>query len=341
MTGVSSGSGVSSVSSVMPSGAVRADRSGALRLSVVVPCFNEQDMITATHERLSAALRGLANVTGEIVYVDDGSKDLTLERLRNIASRDSAVRVVVLSRNFGHQKALSAGLEHATGGACVIIDADLQDPPELIGEFVAQWRAGADVAYGVRRRRDGESGFKLLTAHAYYRLMGKVSEADIPFDAGDFRLMDRSVIEALATMPERDRFLRGMVAWVGFRQVAVPYDRAARVAGETKYPFRRMVQFALDGLFSFSAKPLRIATYFGFFASALAVVGVLYAFTLRLFTTAVVPGWATLLIAVLFLGGVQLVSLGIIGEYIARIYGEVKQRPLYLVRERIGFPGER
>jgi glycosyltransferase involved in cell wall biosynthesis len=311
--------------------------SGAFRLSVVVPCFNEEDVIVTTHARLAAALRAIPGAEPEIIYVDDGSRDRTLELLRGLAAGDATVRVVALSRNFGHQKAITAGLENATGDAVVLIDADLQDPPEVIGEFVARWRAGVDVAYGVRRHREGESGFKLFTAHLYYRLMGRVSDHEIPFDAGDFRLLDRAVIDALGRMPERDRFMRGMVAWIGFRQEAVEYDRAARAAGETKYPFRRMVRFALDGMFSFSATPLRVATYFGFFASGLAVIGVVYAFALRLTTDEVVPGWATLLIAVLFLGGVQLVSLGIIGEYIARIYGEVKERPLYLVRERIGF----
>ena len=308
---------------------------------MVVPCFNEEAVIATTHARLSASLGAIPDATSEIVYVDDGSRDRTLDLLRGIAASDASTRVVALSRNFGHQKALTAGLAHATGDAVVLIDADLQDPPEVIAEFVARWRAGADVAYGVRRRRAGESGFKLLTAHAYYRLMGRVSDAAIPFDAGDFRLLDRSVLDALRAMPERDRFMRGMIAWVGFRQEPVSYDRAARAAGETKYPFRRMVRFALDGMFSFSATPLRMATYFGFFASVLAVLGVLYAFVLRIFADQVVPGWATLLIAVLFLGGVQLVSLGIIGEYIARIYGEVKERPLYLVRERIGFETDR
>jgi glycosyltransferase involved in cell wall biosynthesis len=311
--------------------------SGAFRLSVVVPCFNEQDVIATTHARLAAALRAIPGAEPEILYVDDGSRDRTLELLRGLAAGDGAVRVVALSRNFGHQKAITAGLESATGDAVVLIDADLQDPPEVIGEFVARWRAGIDVAYGVRRHREGESGFKLFTAHLYYRLMGRVSDHEIPFDAGDFRLLDRAVVDALSRMPERDRFMRGMIAWIGFRQEAVEYDRAARAAGETKYPFRRMVRFALDGMFSFSTTPLRLATYLGFVASGLAVVGVFWALYVRLVTHAAIPGWATLWISVLFLGGVQLVSLGVIGEYIGRIYGEVKERPLYFVRERIGF----
>jgi dolichol-phosphate mannosyltransferase len=200
--------------------------SGAFRLSVVVPCFNEQEVIAATHARLGAALRAIPGAEAEIIFVDDGSGDRTLELLRGIASTDASVRVVALSRNFGHQKAITAGLESATGDAVVLIDADLQDPPEVIAEFVSHWRTGVDVAYGVRRHREGESGFKLFTAHIYYRLMGRVSDHEIPFDAGDFRLLDRAVVDALGRMPERDRFMRGMIAWIGFRQRAVEYDRA-------------------------------------------------------------------------------------------------------------------
>lgn len=319
-----------------PAGPVKSRERGIV-LSVVVPCFDEAVVIAETHRRLAAALRAIPLTRAEILYVDDGSRDGTIELLRGIAASDPTVRVLSLSRNFGHQVALSAGLEHATGDVVTVIDADLQDPPEVIAEFVAKWREGWDVAYGVRRQRDGETGFKLATAHLFYRLISVLSRVDIPADAGDFRLLDRQVVDALLAMPERDRFVRGMVSWVGFRQVAVPYDRAARAGGETKYPLRKMVHFALDGIFSFSPQPLRLATYFGFFASGLAVVGVFYAFFLRLLTASVVPGWATLLIAVLFLGGVQLVSLGIMGEYVARIYGQVKARPLYLVRETVGF----
>ena len=312
-------------------------RTRDIALSVVVPCFDEAAVIAETHRRLATALHAIPGVRAEIIYVDDGSLDDTIELLRGIATSDATVRVLSLSRNFGHQVALSAGLEHATGDAVTVIDADLQDPPEVIAEFVARWRDGWDVVYGVRRQRQGETGFKLATAHLFYRLISVLSRVDIPADAGDFRLLDRQVVDALLAMPERDRFVRGMVSWVGFRQVAVPYDRSARAGGTTKYPLRKMVHFALDGIFSFSPQPLRLATYFGFFASGLAVVGVFYAFFLRLLTASVVPGWATLLIAVLFLGGVQLVSLGIMGEYVARIYGQVKARPLYLVRERVGF----
>jgi dolichol-phosphate mannosyltransferase len=326
-----------------------APRSGVVTLTVIVPCFNEEAVIAQTHARLSAAVRAIPHVRAELIYVDDGSRDATLDILRGLVANDPSrklptdyplVRVLSFSRNFGHQLALTAGLEHASGDAVAVIDADLQDPPEVIGELMARWRAGVDVAYGVRRHREGETGFKLFTAHLFYRLMNRLSEADIPYDAGDFRLMDRAVVDALLSMPERDRFVRGMVSWVGFRQEAVAYDRAARAAGETKYPLRKMIHFALDGIFSFSAKPLRMATYLGFVATGFAIIGVVYAFALRLSTASVVPGWATLLIAVLFLGGVQLVSLGIMGEYVARIYGQVKGRPLYLLRERVGFDGD-
>lgn len=308
-----------------------------MRLSVVVPCFNEAAVIDLSASRLLAVLGALPDVVPEVLFVDDGSRDGTLDRLRALAARHPEVRVVSFSRNFGHQFALTAGLDHADGDAVVVIDADLQDPPEVIPRLLAAWRDGYDVAYGVRLRREGETWFKRATAHLFYRLMRQLSTQDLPVDAGDFRLMDRAVVAALRALPERDRFMRGLTTWVGFRQVAVPYERHARAAGDTKYPFRKMARFALDGLLSFSAVPLRLATYFGFVVSLLSLVGIVYALYIRLFTALAVPGWAAQWITTMFLGGVQLISLGIIGEYIARIYGEVKSRPLYLVRERIGF----
>jgi dolichol-phosphate mannosyltransferase len=232
-------------------------------------------------------------------------------------------------------------VEHAGGDAVVIIDADLQDPPEVIVEMVAKWREGYHVAYGVRIDRPGETAFKLWTAKAFYRLIDRVSDTRIPLDTGDFRLMDRRVVDALASMPERDRFVRGLVSWVGFRQVAVPYQRAPRLAGESKYPLYKMLRFALDGITSFSVAPLKLATWLGFTVSALALLGIVYALVLRLFTSIWVTGWTALFIVVLFMGGVQLISLGIIGEYIGRIYGEVKRRPLYIVGERLGFEARR
>ena len=306
-------------------------------LSVVVPCFNEAEVIWQTHGRLVDALSRLNDIEFEIVYVDDGSCDATPDMLREIQALDQRVRVLRFSRNFGHQTAVSAGLEHASGDAVVLIDADLQDPPEVISEMVARWREGYHVAYGVRTDREGETRFKLATAKAFYRLLNRMSETEIPADVGDFRLMDRSVVDVLRSMPERDRFVRGMVAWAGFRQIAVPYHRAARVAGESKYPFFKMVRFALDGLTSFSRTPLRLATWMGFLVSGIAFIAIVYALVMRLFTNDWVTGWTALFIAVLFVGGAQLLSLGIIGEYVGRIYGESKRRPLYLIEEARGF----
>jgi dolichol-phosphate mannosyltransferase len=306
-------------------------------LSVVVPCFDEANVITRSHRRLSSLLASLPDIAWEILYVDDGSNDGTLDSLREIQAADPQVRVLALSRNFGHQIAASAGLEAAVGDAVVLIDADLQDPPELIPDMLARWRDGVDVVYGERESRAGETRFKRWSAGLFYRLLNRLSKTPIPIDTGDFRLMDRRVVDAVLAMPERDRFLRGMVAWAGFRQEPIRYRREARTAGESKYPLRRMLRFAADGLLSFSLVPLRLAVYMGLLASALALIGIAYALALRLFTDIWVPGWTLLFIAVLFLGGVQLLSLGVIGEYLGRVYWEVKRRPLYLVKERLGF----
>jgi dolichol-phosphate mannosyltransferase len=306
-------------------------------LSIVVPCFNEEAVLEETHRRLVPLLDRLDDLDYEIIYVDDGSRDRTPEILERLQARDPHVRVLRFSRNFGHQVAVSAGLEHAAGDATVVIDADLQDPPEVIPEMVRLWRDGYHVAYGQRTDRPGETAFKRWTASAFYRIINRLTDTEIPVDTGDFRLMDRKVVDALKAMPERDRFVRGMVSWAGFRQVPVPYARAPRFAGETKYPVRKMLRFALDGIASFSVAPLTVATWVGFAASGLALLGILYALSLRLFTRIWVPGWTAIFIAILFIGGVQLISLGIIGEYIGRIYGEAKRRPLYVVAERLGF----
>ncbi|MYK06946.1 MAG: glycosyltransferase family 2 protein, partial [Synechococcus sp. SB0670_bin_20] len=248
------------------------------------------------------------------------------------------VRVVALSRNFGHQIAVTAGLEHAAGDAVVVMDADLQDPPEIIPRMLARWRDGVDVAYGVRRKRHGEPVFKRWTAALFYRLMAALSDTSISLDTGDFRLMDRRVVDAFLAMPERDRFVRGMVAWTGFRQEPVVYERQARLAGETSYTMKKMVSLAVCGIFSFSIVPLRVATWVGLTASGLSLAAIVYALVVRLFTEQWVRGWALLLIGVMFLGRVQLMVLGIFGEYLGRIYREVKARPLYLVRQQLGFP---
>jgi dolichol-phosphate mannosyltransferase len=306
-------------------------------LSIVMPCMNEEEVLGETNMRLVEVLEQAA-LNFEIVYVDDGSSDSTPEVLRNLQSQDARIRVIRLSRNFGHQVAITAGLEHASGDAIVIIDADLQDPPEVILDFLAKWRDGYDVVYGVRTEREGETAFKLWTAKAFYRFINKLSDTPIPLDTGDFRLMDRRVVDALLSMPERDRYVRGMVSWLGFSQIAAPYRRAPRLAGVTKFSLFKMLRFAFDGIFSFSILPLRLATWTGVAASALAVFGIIAVLLERfLGVSGMVRGWSSTIIALLFIGGVQLICMGIIGEYVGRIYGESKRRPLYIVRERMGF----
>jgi polyisoprenyl-phosphate glycosyltransferase len=306
-------------------------------LSVVIPCLNEEQVLSKTHSQLVRVLNE-APVGFEVIYVDDGSTDSTAEVLRALQAQDPHTRVVRFSRNFGQQIAITAGLEHASGDAVVIIDADLQDPPAVIFEFLGKWMDGYDVVYGVRKEREGETQFKLWTAKLFYRLIGQLSDTRIPVDTGDFRLMDRRVVDALLSMPERDRFVRGMVGWLGFSQTAVAYHREPRVAGDTKYSLFKMIRFALDGIFSFSIFPLRLATWIGFAASGLAILGIIIVLLDKYFAVpGMVKGWSSTVIAVLFIGGVQLICLGIIGEYVGRIYGESKRRPLYVVRERIGF----
>jgi polyisoprenyl-phosphate glycosyltransferase len=300
-------------------------------ISVVVPCFNESAVVAECHRRLTEVL---SNAAGwyEIVYVDDGSRDNTLSELQSIYANDTNVTVVELSRNFGHQSAVSAGLEAAQGDVVVIIDADLQDPPELIAAMLQKWSEGYEVVYGVRKTRAGESSFKLWTAKFFYRLINSLSDVKIPADAGDFRLLDRKAVEAIKLMPERHRLLRGMCSWIGFRQYGLPYARAPRAAGKTKYPLRKMLNLALDGIASFSAVPLRFVSVIGFTAALLSLLGIIYALVVRLFTHHWVAGWAISFVGMLFLGGLQMMSLGVLGEYVGRIYSETKQRPLYLAR---------
>lgn len=301
-------------------------------LSIVVPCYNEQESIQACHERLTGVL-GAPGESYEIVYVDDGSSDNTAALLHEIHLRDPRVVVVQLSRNFGHQPAVTAGLSASLGQAVVIIDADLQDPPEVIPEMVSLWRSGYKVVYGIRRSRDGESGFKLWTAKAFYRVINSLSDVDIPLDAGDFRLIDRVVVDVFLGMPERHRLLRGMWSWIGFPQVGLPYERAPRFAGKTKYPLRKMLGLALDGIVSFSVFPLRIVTALGFLSAGAAFIGIVYTLWVRLLTHSWVRGWAISFVGMLFMAGVQMLCLGILGEYIGRIYTESKQRPLFIQRE--------
>ncbi len=306
-------------------------------LSVVVPLFNEELNVEPLLDRIETIVRALdGRPSYEIVIVNDGSTDDTLARLRAQLPRREHLVIVTLSRNFGHQLAATAGIEIAQGDAVVLMDGDLQDPPELIADFMAKWREGYDVVYAIRRKRKGESPFKLLTASLFYRTIKRLTKVSIPVDTGDFRLMSRRVVAALKRSPERHRFLRGMVSWVGFKQTGIEYDRDERVAGVTKYPLPKMIRFAIDGITSFSDVPLRFASYLGFFA---AVPAILYALIViafkivRINPPGYTRGWASTIVAVLFLGGVQLISLGILGEYIGRIYDEVKGRPLYLISD--------
>jgi len=305
-------------------------------LSVVTPVLNEEAVIGEFHDRLSAVL---ADVPFELVVVDDGSTDATPVLLAEIAARDPRVRVVTLSRNFGHQAALTAGLDHAVGDAVVMLDADLQDPPELIPTLVDWWCRGSDVVVAQRDSRDGESRFKLASARWFYRVIGRLAQIDLHPDAGDFRLLDRSALDALLRMRERNRYLRGMSAWVGFTQTTVPYHRASRHAGATKFSLAKMLRFSLDAVASFSYFPLQLATVLGFVFAAIAFLGIPVAVAFRI-AGQFVPGITTVVIAVLLLGGIQLMAIGVIGEYVGRIYDEVKQRPLYLVRTVTGRAGD-
>jgi dolichol-phosphate mannosyltransferase len=303
-------------------------------LSVVAPMLNEEGVAAEFHRRVSAALE---DVPFELIVVDDGSRDRTPAILSELAARDPRLRVVRLSRTFGHQTALTAGLDHARGDVVVMMDADLQDPPEVIPELLARWRDGADVVAARRRRREGETRFKLASARWFYRLMSRLAQVQMEPDAGDFRLLDRRALDALLELRERARYLRGLTAWVGFEQATVEYDRAARAAGQTKYPLAKMVRFAIDGLSSFSHLPLRLATYAGIACSALAFLGLPLTVVAR-YAGIYDRGVPSLLFVVLFIGGLQLLTLGVIGEYIGRIYDEVKRRPLYVVAERRNEP---
>jgi dolichol-phosphate mannosyltransferase len=304
-----------------------------IELSVVIPCYNEEEVLAECHRRLADVLGG-AGLNYECIFVDDGSRDHTWLQLAEM-QRVSAGRVVAvsLSRNFGHQPAVSAGLSLARGNAVVIIDADLQDPPEQILEMVKIWRAGSEVVYGVRESRDGESQFKLVSAKMFYWLIGSLSDVQIPADTGDFRLIDRRVVDVMLSMPERHRLLRGICSWTGFKQTPLYYKRAARFAGSTKYPLKKMMLLGLDGIISFSVVPLRLMTLAGGITAVLSVVGILWALGVRILTRSWVAGWATLFIVVLFLSGMQMLCLGILGEYVGRIYTEVKQRPLFVIRD--------
>ena len=303
-------------------------------LSVVAPVLDEEGSVAELHRRLTEALAPLG--TYEIVVVDDGSRDRTWQILTELAAADPHLRLVRLSRNFGHQVAMTAGLDAARGDAVVCMDGDLQDPPEVIPELVARWREGYDVVYAVRTARPGETRYKRWTAGAFYRLIGRMSPVEIPAEAGDFRLLSRRAADALRAMPERARFLRGMSSWIGFPQAGVPYEREARTSGTTKYPTRKMVRFASDAITSFSTTPLRVVAVTGFVLVGFCALYLGYTLYKRVFTDDTIQGWTSVIVIVLLIGGVQLVSLGVIGQYVARIYDEVKGRPLYVVSEVVG-----
>jgi len=307
-------------------------------LSIIAPIYNERENLSELHRRVGQVMKSTGD-SWELLLVDDGSTDGSTEVILALGKSDKHVLPVIFARNFGHQVAVTAGLDYSLGQAVVVIDADLQDPPELIPDLVARWREGYEVVYAVRAEREGETWFKKATAALFYRLISRITDVKIPLDTGDFRLLDRKVVDAIKQMRERHRFLRGMAAWVGFRQVGVPYRRAARTAGATKYPFRKMLRLAITAVTGFSYFPLQIATYLGFLSAGLSALAIPIVIALRLAGHQAFLGQATTLIAVLFLGGVQLISLGIMGEYVGRLYDEAKGRPLYVVRQAPERPG--
>lgn len=301
-------------------------------LSIVVPVFNETEVIDMFYQRVKKMVDALDSLLYEIIFVDDGSVDDSYQKLMDLTNSDPNIRILKFSRNFGHQIAITAGIDNAKGDAVVVIDADLQDPPEVINKFIEKWEAGYDVVYGVRETREGESKLKLFTAALFYRLLKIIIKIDIPVDVGDFRLMSNRAVKYFRELRERDRFVRGLVSWIGFKQTGVKYERDKRYAGVTKYPFTKMFKFALDGITSFSSLPLKLSSWLGYFTSLLAFLYLASVFVQRMLGYTV-HGWATIMVAMLLIGGVQLICLGIVGEYIGRISNEIKQRPLYIIEE--------
>ncbi|MEN3185783.1 MAG: glycosyltransferase family 2 protein [Atribacterota bacterium] len=307
----------------------------SIAVSIVIPVFDEEDVLSETYRRLTTVMEKIGQ-SYELIFVNDGSQDGSRVILEELARKDQRVRVIHFSRNFGHQAAITAGMDYARGRAVIVIDADLQDPPEVIPEMLTKWREGYEVVYGKRIKREGETFFKRFTALLFYRLLQKMTNVDIPLDTGDFRLLDRKVVEVMRLLREKNRFVRGLVSWIGFRQVALPYVREKRFAGETKYPLRKMLKLAWDGMTSFSDKPLKIASYVGFLLSLVSFVYLLVIIISKLLGKSTVPGWASLAVINLFFSGIILVILGVMGEYIGRIYDEAKGRPLYIVEKITG-----
>ena len=306
------------------------------KISVVVPMYYEEEVAKECYTRLKDVLEKIENYNYEIIFVNDGSKDKTLEILKKIAKENKNVKIISFSRNFGHQCAVTAGLRYVTGDAIVIIDADLQDPPELIPEMIKLWEEGNEVIYGKRKSREGESRFKLLTASMFYKTLNALSDVEIPKDTGDFRLVDRKVVEVINSLPEHNKFLRGLFSWVGFKQKAYEYERKERYAGKTKYPLKKMLKLAQDGIFSFSIKPLKIVGAMGILSVLISIMLFVYAVLSYAFDwNNLVPGWTSLMVTMTFIGGMILISLWMIGEYIGRIYDETKRRPEYIIDETI------
>ena len=306
------------------------------KISVVIPMYYEEEVAEECYKRMTGVLKGIENYEYEIIFVNDGSKDKTLSILERIANEDKNVKVISFSRNFGHQCAVTAGLQYVTGDAIVIIDADLQDPPELIPEMLKLWEDGNEVIYGKRKTREGESKFKLLTAKMFYNTLNALSDVDIPKDTGDFRLVDRKVVDVINSLPEHNKFLRGLFSWVGFEQKAFEYERKERFAGKTKYPLKKMLKLASDGIISFSTKPLKIVEGLGIFSILMSFVILIYSLLSYAFSwNNLTAGWTSIMVTLTFLGGSILVSLGMIGEYIARIYDESKGRPQYIIDKKI------
>lgn len=308
-------------------------------LSVVVPVYNEQEVIGETYRRLCQTFEGY-EMKVEYIFINDGSKDNTYFSLKEIASKNSDVKVINFARNFGHQIAITAGMDYAKGDAVVIIDADLQDPPEVILQMVEKWKEGYEVVYGKRLQREGETFFKKFTAKLFYRFLDSMTDVKLPVDVGDFRLIDRKVCDAMKSLPERSRYVRGLVSWVGFKQTSVEYVREKRFAGETKYPLKKMLKLASDGIISFSYKPLRLATFFGMTVSAISFIYLVIVIIQKFIKNDVVSGWASSMAVSLFFNGVMLIVIGIMGEYVGRIYEEVKARPLYIIGELLGFDND-
>jgi len=302
--------------------------------SIVIPVLNEEKVLNELYKRLTKVMTDIGE-SYEIIFINDGSTDNSLKIMKQLHTHDKRIKIIDFSRNFGHQIAITAGIDFTSGDAVITIDADLQDPPEVIPNLIKKWKEGYEVIYGIREKRKGENFFKKITALIFYRLINKMTMINMPPDSGDFRLIDKKVVNNLKNIRENNRYVRGLTYWIGFKQIGVPYERDKRFAGKSKYPIKKLFKLAYDAIFSFSNFPLKIATYFGFIVSFLSFLYLIYALIIKLFTNSVIHGWTSLMISILFLGGVQLICLGIIGEYIARINDEVKKRPLYIIKEII------